>query len=234
MRDVGLNIGDSSKLAAAIVGRLARTVSEWRRDFIKNEGEFPPDMRGKYARVSILTHEDCRVRAANWARAHACVRGEPNMTVTDFAYYINNTLLPSMHLPPGFPTTLSAPTACRFLHSLGFERKSANRKSVYMDGHERLFLPQGILKYYLTYLFRPDVVAYRKKFISTLILLQSTHKPLPLPSDQLPDPAYALADPSAAKHLVTIYHDESTFQSNDDQTMLWAQPDQMFEAEGAV
>ena len=106
MRDVGLNIGDSSKLAAQIVGRSARTVNEWRRNFIENEGEFPPDMRGKYARVSIMTHEDCRVRAAKWARAHACVRGEPNMTVTDFAYYINNTLLPSMHLPPGFPTTI--------------------------------------------------------------------------------------------------------------------------------
>ena len=26
--------------------------------------------------------------------------------------------------------------------------------------------------------------------------------------------------------LVTIYHDESTFQSNDDQSLMWAQPDQ--------
>ena len=71
MRDVGLNIGDSSKLAAQIVGRSARTVNEWRRNFIENEGEFPPDMRGKYARVSIMTHEDCRVRVScpcRWRR----------------------------------------------------------------------------------------------------------------------------------------------------------------------
>ena len=94
MRDIGLGVGDSSKFEAPIVGRSARTISEWRRDFINNEGEFLPDMRGKYARISILTHEHCRVRAAKWARAHACSKGVPNMRVADFAYLKQHSYLP--------------------------------------------------------------------------------------------------------------------------------------------
>ena len=118
-------------------GKSGRTIRDWRSKFITNAGEFPDSMRGRYARDSIIDHEDCHVKAAKWVRLNSCVRGKPNMTVVDFARYLNDDLLPSLVLPPHFPTSVSVPTAGRFLHSLGFSKVSANRKSVYLDGHER-------------------------------------------------------------------------------------------------
>ena len=35
-----------------------------------------------------------------------------------------------------------------------------------------------------------------------------------------------MKDQSATNWLVTIFHDESTFQSNEDQRYMWCQPDQ--------
>ena len=38
--------------------------------------------------------------------------------------------------------------------------------------------------------------------------------------------AVTVAGFDEGKVLVTIYHDESTVSSNDDQSLMWAQPDQ--------
>ena len=136
-RDVNLGIMDASRSAAEIVGRSARTIWDWRTDFIEQGGEFSPYLRGKYARPSLISQEDVRSKASKWARSNACVRGIPNMTLASFAYNLNTNIIPKLNLPYGFPRAISISTASRFLHSLGFRRVCANRKSVYFDGHER-------------------------------------------------------------------------------------------------
>ena len=49
----------------SIVGKSGRTIRDWRSKFISNAGEFPDSMRGRYARDSIIDHEDCRVKPRN-------------------------------------------------------------------------------------------------------------------------------------------------------------------------
>ena len=138
MRHVNPSAMKSAAATAEIVDKSERTIRRWKDDFELHGREFSFYARGKYSRHSIISNEDCRAKASKWARDNSCVRGSPNMTVAHFAQYINNDLLPSLRLPPGFPASISISTAGRFLHSLGFERVSANRKSVYLDGHERL------------------------------------------------------------------------------------------------
>ena len=168
-------IKDASSRTVEIVGRTARTIRDWKTDFVVKRGEFSPYLRGKYARPSLISQEDVRTKVSKWARGNACVRGSPNMTLASFAHNLNTNIIPKLNLPYGFPRAISVSTASRFLHNLGFRRVSANRKSVYFDGHER-----------------PDALQKRQQFLDSLFLLQTTHQPPPLPDDGLPDVAYAI------------------------------------------
>lgn len=60
---------------------------------------------------------------------------------------------------------ISIRTAIHWLHALGFY-PSQSHKSVYLDGHEQ-----------------PDVVDYRKLYLRKLEILEATHVPPPLCSD---------------------------------------------------
>ena len=98
------------------------------------------------------------------------------------------------------------------MHDLGFSRTDTSKRGVYKDGHER-----------------PDVVSYRKVHVQWLQTLEKNHSAPPLPSDVVgAEQPCLLWDLTAPKQLVTVYHDESTFQANDDQKYAWAQPDQSF------
>ena len=127
------------------------------------------------------------------------------MTVKNFMDYLNETLLPSMAEDEALPKTVCMTTARKFLHELGFERTDTTRKGVYRDGHER-----------------PDVVESRKHYIARLHDLEKAHVSPPLPSDVIPDQAQpcSVFQSGSHKRLVTIYHDETTFQSNDDQKFV--------------
>ncbi|ORU94723.1 MAG: hypothetical protein A6F71_09525 [Cycloclasticus sp. symbiont of Poecilosclerida sp. M] len=85
-------------------------------------------------------------------------------------------------------------TASEWLHELGFSYKQFS-KGVYFDGHER-----------------PDVVEDRKKYLATLSSYESrmlmSHSPHP--------------DPSSARPIIRVFHDESTFYSNVDQSFHWS------------
>ena len=95
-----------------------------------------------------------------WVRENAYRKGEANMTATSFCQWVNNDLLPSYHLSPNLPRTISVRTATRWLHKLGF-RPQLHKKAVYVDGHER------------------DVVKSRDKFLKKLKGLKETHLPPP-------------------------------------------------------
>ena len=87
------------------------------------------------------------------------------------------------------------------MHELGFE-VVVKRKGTFVDGHERA-----------------DVVQYRSNFLRKMVglgFLNQDNAPteeakMALPSD-LESPPHCLIDKT-----VIIFHDESTFQANDDQ-----------------
>lgn len=58
---------------------------------------------------------------------------------------------------------------------------------------------------------------YRKIYLRKQEALESTHAPKPPVSDE-PDP-----EPSDRWKLALIFHDESTFHSNNDQKWMWAE-----------
>ena len=138
-------------------------------------------------------------------KGNAYRKGEANMTATSFCQWVNNDLLPSYHLPPNLPRTISVRTATRWLHKLGF-RPQSHKKGAYVDGHER-----------------EDVVKSRDEFLKKLKELKETHLPPPPCSDEraaTPPP-----DAEMRKKLVLIYHDESIFNTNEGQVWMWAGED---------
>ena len=61
------------------------------------------------------------------------------------------------------------------------------------------------------------MVDYRKIYSRKLEALESTHAPHPPTSDE------PTLEPSHRRKLVLIFHDESTFHSNNDQGWMWAE-----------
>ena len=79
--------------------------------------------------------------------------------------------------------------------------------TTYFDGHERF-----------------DVVEYRNKFLRRLCavgVLNKKNAPIPDAADSLPSDLDCPSD----DQIVVIFHDESTFQANDDQTKFWGAKD---------
>ena len=200
-----MNVTDAAKEAASITGYNEKTVRQYRKEFFTQKGKFKEGKQGKYKRHCLLNDENLRLEAAMWVRENAYRKGEANMTATSFCQWVNNDLLPSYHLPPNLPRTISVRTATRWLHKLGF-RPQSHKKGAYVDGHER-----------------EDVVKSRDEFLKKLKELKETHLPPPPCSDKraaTPPP-----DAEMRKKLVLIYHDESIFNTNEGQVWMWAGED---------
>ena len=84
-------------------------------------------------------------------RENAVVKGRPNLTSISFTRWVNEHLLPSSVLAPGFPRHICVETGRKWLHELGFEVQD-KKKGVYINGHERV-----------------DVVEHRRKFLRQLV-----------------------------------------------------------------
>ena len=74
---------------------------------------------------------------------------------------------------------------------------------MYIDGHER-----------------SDVVEYRNLYLKRLEIISLTHVPPPFCQDE--QPVEHFIGPQR-KSVVLIFHDESTFHSNEDQGWVWAE-----------
>ena len=118
------------------------------------------------------------------------------MTGAKFCSWVNSNLLPNAELPPGCQQQKQPCTAIKWLHHLGF-RPQSHKKSIYIDGHEH-----------------DDVVEYRKLYLRKLAILSSTHLPPPTCED---------GNSAASKHLVLIFHDESSFHASEGQSVMWAE-----------
>ena len=92
-------------------------------------------------------------------------------------------------------TEICTATASEWLHEMGFSHQQFS-KGVYFDGHER-----------------PDVIEERKKYLATLSAYEDrmlvSHCPTPDPDSQI-------------RRVIRVFHDESTFYSNADQTFHWS------------
>ena len=125
------------------------------------------------------------------------------MVASDFSEWINSNLLPIVRVHhPNIPGSISVRTAQCWLHKLGFDPCST-RKGVYIDGHER-----------------SDVAEYRELYLKRLEIISSTHAPPPFCQDE--QPVEHFIGPQC-KSVVLLFHDESTFHSNEDQGWMWAE-----------
>ena len=194
---------EAAKEVGLFLGVSDKTVRLWRKEFMCNDGEFSEDGRGKHVRYQVVFDEDYRDKALDWVRSHSSVKGKPNMVASDFSEWIKNNLLPIVReRHPNIPGSISVRTAQRWLHKLGFDPCST-RKGVYIDGHER-----------------SDVVEYRKLYLRRLEIISLTHAPPPFCEDEQPTEPFIGPE---RKRVVLLFHDESTFHSNEDQGWMWAE-----------
>ena len=203
-----LQLGETkaAELSGMMIGKSDKAVREWRAYFNDN-GEIPESKQGKYQRSGIVwNNEALNKKATRYIREHANVKGQPNLTVRMFCQWVNDDLLPNETLEPGFPRKISVETARKWMHELGFEVVT-KKKGTFVDGHER-----------------EDVVEYRKTFLrkmAALGFLNEGNAPTEEARKALPtdlDPPR----PEVMSKTVFIFHDETTFQANDDQPTLWA------------
>ena len=194
----GLLQTKAAEEVALLLGINEKTVRRWRYDWITNKGTFSESNKGKYKRYVVIEDEEYCDKALKWIRDNASAKGKPNMTAATFCTWLNHDLLPLVRAHhPDAPVHVSVPTATRWLHKLGFN-PSSTKKGLYIDGHER-----------------EDVVEYRKLYLRKLEVLEATHRP--------PPPVSGERGSDVMKRLVLLYHDESTFHSNDDQGWVWAE-----------
>lgn len=115
---------DAAKVIAQVIGRCDRTVRQWRKDFITNNGSFPDSLQGKYQREGVLwQNEELNRLATNYVRENAVTKGKPNLTNGKFCKWVNEVLLPNQVLDPGFPRSVSIETSRKWLHFLGFSMR---------------------------------------------------------------------------------------------------------------
>ena len=155
----------------------------------------------------LWSDESLNRKATQYIRDNACVKGKPNLTVSQFCQWVNDDLLPNETLEPGFPRKVSVETSRKWMIELGFN-VVRTKKGTHVDGHER-----------------DDVVEYRKTFLRRMVslgFLNESNVPTEEAKNALPSDIRAPL-PEVAEKTVVLFHDESTFQSNEDQPTLWAE-----------
>ena len=181
---------------AKIINKSEKTVRLWRTDLITNNGTFSKSKQGRYERYGVLwSSEELNKETAEYVRANTTIKGKPNMTVINFCKWVNKSLLPNSTIEPGFPRKIAIETARKWLHELGFEVLTA-RKGIFID---------------------------RKQFLRRMVKIGFLH------FTNAPTQTYAMAipediEPPPLEHrekTVIFFHDESTFQSNEYQSLQW-------------
>ena len=132
-----MKVKDAAQEAGSIVGFNEKTVRKYRNDFFNNKGYLSEFHQGKYDKHCIYDDEDLNQKAHEWIRENAFKKGAPNMTAIAFCEYANNHLLPSSHLPPFFPQSVSLRITIRWLHHLGFNPKSHKKAFISMGTREK-------------------------------------------------------------------------------------------------
>ena len=202
------SLSDSAKMIGELLGFSDRTIREWRSIFINNEGSFPDSEQGKYQRSGVLwKNEELNKKAREFVQTNASVKGKKNLTAVAFCSWVNEVLLVNSVLEPGSPRKLSISTTLHWLCNLGFE-VIKKKKGTYVDGHER-----------------EDVIDYRQKFLRKMIangFLNRNNMPMPSIESAFPSDLESPPDEVIQKTVI-IFHDESTFQANDEENWIWGE-----------
>ena len=169
-------------------------------------GEIPEIKQGQYQRTGVLwKNEILSKKACRYIRDNAVAKGKPNLTVGSFCQWVNEDLLPNETLEPGFPRKISVETARKWMHEMGF-MVLTSKKGTFVDGHER-----------------EDVVDYRNKFLRRMIalgFLNQENAPSVEAKEALPNDINCPSSDVLNKTVI-FFHDESTFQCNEDQPVFW-------------
>ncbi len=135
-------------------------------------------------------------------RENAFKKGAPNMTSRSSCSWVNDVLLPNTTLQLEHHVKFLLQVARNWLHDMGFNVRRITKR-VYVDGHER-----------------QDVVEYRGDFLKRMTALGFLH------ASNAPSEEAAVLLPTvdvSPDHEKTIFwfHDESSYNANDDQTTMW-------------
>ena len=145
---IGLNKTNTVDVVGDIIGKNRCTVRQCVDDFTLNEGEFSESQQGCYTRSNtLMSSEEICEKARVYVWENAAPRGRPNLTAAAFCEWMNNDLMPNSTLEPDFLRGVSAETARKWLHDLGFYVLQMS-KGVHIAGHEH-----------------PDVVESQKQFL---------------------------------------------------------------------
>ncbi|PKB95594.1 hypothetical protein RhiirA5_302831, partial [Rhizophagus irregularis] len=173
---------------------FARCLREWEK-LVKNGETIPISKREKHCKIkSLLDDEDVQMQIATYLHENKF-----EFYVADFVDYVKNVVFPSLGIEQEI--TISTRMTRNWLNKMGFEFKQF-KKGVYVDGHER-----------------PDVIAYRSKFLEQMA---SYEKLMPKFED---DNLEIQINPNLQEneHLhILVTHDETTFHSNDGRQSGWA------------
>ena len=195
----------AAEYVGIMISKSERTVRQWHTDFRGNSAILD-SKQGRYQRSGILwSSEQLNKKVTEYVRQNSNVKGKPNLTTQSPCRWINEKLLPNESLEPGFPRHISVETSRKWLHELGFEVLSGD-KGMFFDGHER-----------------DDVVEERKVFLTKMVevgFLHPSEAPTPEASRAFPS-SVPLPSSDTRDKTVVLFHDESTFQANEDQTTMW-------------
>ena len=193
----------ASKIIGKVLNRSYKTIQKWRVDFLNNKGELPDFLRGKYERMqAIANNEDLTEQARLYVRENSFKKGAPNMTARSFCSWVNDELLPNSTLEPGAPRKISVEVARRWLLSMGF-KVSRITKGIYVDGHERA-----------------DVIEARGEFLKTMTTLGFLNENN-APNEEVGQLLPKVTIPPDEKETIFWFHDESSYNANDDQSTMW-------------
>jgi hypothetical protein len=191
-----------TRATGKILKKLDKTIRRWRTDLVANNGTFSESKQGRYQRSGVLlSNEELSSLASEYVCANSAVKG----AILEFCKWVNKSLLPNSTIEPGFPRKIGVETACKWLHEMGFEVLTA-RKGIFIDGHEC-----------------EDGVLYCKEFLRRMIkigFLHFTNAPTETAQKSIPDDIEAPTLERREKTVV-FFHDESTFLSNEDQSLQW-------------
>ena len=188
-----------------MIGKCEKTIRDWKSKYLENN-EIPSSKHGKYIRSGVLwTNEDLNKKPTRYIRDHAAIKGQANLTAGSFCHWVNEDLLPNETLEPGFPRKIGVETARKWMHEMGF-MVLMSKKGTFVDGHER-----------------DDVVQYRKRFLRRMValgFLNTNNAPTEEAKQAIPDDLECPPQVVLEK-MVVFFHDESTFQCNDNQSTFW-------------
>jgi hypothetical protein len=159
--------------------------------------ELPVEKRGGSQNArSWLYDEKVRLQTTNWLTSQKT----GDVTPRKLQQALNNSIFPDLNIAVKNP--ISERTARRWLIKLGW-RRTAVRKGVYMDGHERADVVE-----YRNKIFLPAIAKFERRMAQHAGPLAELKKIMPEPIE-------------GQRRIIIQYHDESCFHANDDARNLW-------------